>query len=905
MLVAGLGVFAARTSAQRYARDLARLDAQYAADQAAAEIDDSLTALRDQMAATAVAPAAAQAIRNGQGCTLTFTGLGPITSGHIDFLAPDGTVTCTSHARQDHTQYVGASWLQGAADGYVLAGPLVDAASGESVLVSLTPVPDDAGFVAVFLDLDTLAPGLGAQFAGRRALEIVVTTADSDRVVSRSLEPERWSDRSITGTPFAGVEADSSHADLDGERRIYGHRAVTSQAWTVYAGASEATALADSQHSFSHALIIVLAALGVMLLILVVVYRRIAGPIRALSRSVRVQAADPTHRIEVRGPAEVADVAEEFNQLVHNLQRELVDRRAAEASAREAAHTYRVMFDGNPQPMWIWARDTMRFLAVNEAALSHYGYSREEFLAMTLYDVLPSDAADGSPARDTKEIAVLDGLGDTSLHSSGPWRHVIGNGDVISVEITSHSLSFYGRPARVAMLTDVTERLAQEKQLRRLALHDELTDLPNRTLAVERIGATIAHAPPGRITLGVLFVDLDRFKLVNDVHGHACGDSLLKEFASRLTDAFRDGETVARLASDEFVVVCPDLSGETEAISMASRIEGLLATPFAINDSEVFLTASVGISLHTGTGDSTAMVGNAEAAMYRAKHKGGNRYEIFDDAIRARTLVKLATSNELRRAIDRDELRLHYQPEIDLRNGTCFGAEALIRWQHPTRGLLAPIDFIPLAEENGFIIQLGAWTLNSACHQAAEWVRAGIGPRSVSVNLSARELAEPSLVGRVGSALDQSGLDPGALCLEITETSLLEDPDSAIGVLASLRDLGVRLSIDDFGTGYSSLLYLRRYAVDYLKIDQSFVNGLGRDRHDTAIVASVIDLAHAFGIAVIAEGVETNDQARRLTAMGCDVGQGYLWSRPVPPADLPEQTRRIEAQLAAYAATHL
>ena len=344
------------------------------------------------------------------------------------------------------------------------------------------------------------------------------------------------------------------------------------------------------------------------------------------------------------------------------------------------------------------------------------------------------------------------------------------------------------------MINDVTQQLAQEEQLRHLALHDELTGLPNRALALERLGSTIAHAPQGRVTLGVLFMDLDRFKLVNDVHGHSAGDQLMVELADRLKTTFRLDDTVARLSSDEFAIVCPDLSGETEAISMAGRIEGLLATPFSIGDSEVFLTASVGITLFGGTGDAEEMMRNAAAAASRAKQRGGNRYEIFDDEIRARTLVKLETSNELRRAIDRDELEVYYQPEVDLRDGSCFGAEALIRWNHPTRGLLAPVHFVPLAEENGFIVQLGGWVLRSACARAAQWHADGMPLRSVSVNLSARELAQPTLVGDVSSALDRSGLDPSALCLEITETSLVEDPAGTISVLSSLRDLGVRLT---------------------------------------------------------------------------------------------------------------
>jgi EAL domain-containing protein (putative c-di-GMP-specific phosphodiesterase class I) len=329
------------------------------------------------------------------------------------------------------------------------------------------------------------------------------------------------------------------------------------------------------------------------------------------------------------------------------------------------------------------------------------------------------------------------------------------------------------------------------------------------------------------------------------------------------------------------------LAGETEAISVAARIEGLLATPFDLAAGKLFVTASVGIALSSGNDAPELLLRNANTAANRAKERGGNRYEIFGEALRQRTQSKLETGNDLRHAIERDELRVFYQPEIDLEKGTCVGVEALIRWEHPVRGLLLPAEFIPLAEENGHIVAIGSWVLRNACLQAATWRRTGTGPALVSVNLAARELAEPSLISQVSEALDQAGLDPAALCLEITETCLVEDPASAVAALASLRDLGVRLSIDDFGTGYSSLLYLRRYAADYLKIDRSFVAGLGVNDQDDAIITSVINLAHEFGLTVVAEGVETHAQAARLREMNCDIGQGYFWSPPVPATELP------------------
>ena len=633
--------------------------------------------------------------------------------------------------------YLDADWLDGLR-GYTLVGPMVDAATDKSVLVSVTPVGEDLGFAVVFLDLDSLGLGLSAQFGGRRNLEIVLMTSDSEQIVTRSMAAAQWTGASPGPTPFADITGAGTHPDVDGVDRIYGHAVVQAQGWHLYAGADEAAALRGAKDSFVQALSVMLVALGAMLVILVVVYRRIAGPIRrtqSLGALAGRRPLEPHRRPRSdRGGAGRQRVQLPRTEPAARAQRPTSGRGIG---ARIRAHLC-VLFENNPQPMWIWEHDTMSFLAVNDAAIEHYGYTRQEFLSMSVPDILPAADAPGVASQHNSEHAAMRELDDDPLHVSGPWRHITKDGTAIDVGITSHSFSFYGRRARFAMITDVTQRLEQEAQLRHLALHDELTGLPNRTLALERIGSTIPHAPVGRITLGVLSLDLDRFKLVNDVHGHAGGDRLLLELAARLTETFRGGDTVARLSGDEFAIVCPDLSGETEAISMAGRVEGLLASPFVIGDSEVFLTASVGISLFAGIGDADDLMRNAESAMYRAKQRGGNRYEIFDDAIRSRTLLKLETNNELVRAIDRDELRLHYQPEIDLTSGGCAGAEALVRWQHPTRGLLAPAHFVPLAEENGFIVQLGAWVLRSACHQAAEWRVAGIGPNSVSVNLSAQ-----------------------------------------------------------------------------------------------------------------------------------------------------------------------
>jgi diguanylate cyclase (GGDEF)-like protein/PAS domain S-box-containing protein len=636
-----------------------------------------------------------------------------------------------------------------------------------------------------------------------------------------------------------------------------------------------------------------------MLAVTYVTYRRVAGPVVRLARAVRANvdtAAGTRAPIEVRGPAEVRAVADEFNLLLDEVQWELLERRRAEALAQSSAHTYRRLFEDNPNPMAIWDYETYRFLAVNDAMVEHYGYSHAEFLDMRVLDIV-------EPAPDTTYEDLRHSLDDHksagTVHHSGPFRHVTKDGTRIAIEVTSHTFDFNGREARFTQITDITQRLEHERHLQHLAVYDDLTGLPNRTLLLDRLGLALLAARRNDAMLGLLFVDLDRFKLVNNAHGRDAGDELLRAVGDRLRASLRAGDTLARVSGNEFAVLCPELADETEAVSVTGRIEGMLAAPFELEVGPVFVTASVGVALSRGFDQAEDLLRNADAAVHRAKERGGSRYEIFDENIRRRTLKRLETSIELRRALECDELRVHYQPTFDLTDGACVGAEALIRWQHPTRGLLPPAEFIGVAEETGLIAPIGNWVLRTACRQVAAWRADGSGPTSVSVNLSARELTQPDLVTLVSEALDMAGVAADALCLEITETSLVDDPDASISVLASLRALGVRLSIDDFGTGYSSLLYLRRYDADYLKIDRSFVAGLGMNPQDDAIVRTTIDLAHVFGMAVVAEGVETHQQAHGLRVRGCDLAQGYLWSRPVPAAELPRMTVRDAARRTA------
>lgn len=439
-------------------------------------------------------------------------------------------------------------------------------------------------------------------------------------------------------------------------------------------------------------------------------------------------------------------------------------------------------------------------------------------------------------------------------------------------------------------IIDLTgERLAEAK-LAHLAQHDALTGLPNRTALTDRINQALADRVAGGSMTALLFCDVDGFKNVNDAYGHQVGDDTLRTIALRLTETVRPGDTVARIGGDEFVVLCRGLSKASDAAVIAARIRDAVALPTRSMPVELDITISIGIALAFGddaeaTPDS--LLRDADEAMYKAKRQGANVIEIFDEPLRLVASSRLRTLTELRRAKVEGELLLYYQPVMGLAAEARIGDEALIRWRHPTRGLVPPDQFIPFAESSGLIIDIGAWVLQEACRQAAHWSRSpGSRRLDMSVNVSSRQLAQGAgLVSAVGQALDESGIDPHSLVLEVTESALMDDAAAALRVVNELKALGVRIAIDDFGIGYSSLVYLKNFPVDLLKIDRSFVAGLGRDKDDTAIVRSVIDLAHALEIEAVAEGIETRTHLELLQGMGCGYGQGFLWSPAVPPQD--------------------
>jgi diguanylate cyclase (GGDEF)-like protein/PAS domain S-box-containing protein len=542
----------------------------------------------------------------------------------------------------------------------------------------------------------------------------------------------------------------------------------------------------------------------------------------------------------------------------------------AELKQREAS--FRLLFDGNPVPMMVCARDDERILGVNDAALVHYGYARSDFETLKLSDIQAFETAtpwSGGQTADERATRI--------------WKHIKADGSLIDMAIYARDLTFNDRPAVMLALIDITERKRAEARLAFMAQHDGLTALPNRIMLRQRLDESLALTRRSGEKVAVLFVDLDGFKGINDTLGHAVGDKLLKCVTKRLRSSVREEDAVARLGSDEFAIVQAGAGRPEDVAVLAKRLIDAIGEPYRLDGHTVLSSASIGIAMAPGDGDDAEkLLKNADMALSRAKSEGHATFSFFEAEMDARAQSRRLIEIDLRAAIEADALVPHYQPLIDLRSGRITGAEALVRWPHPVRGMISPAEFIPVAEENGLINVIGALMLRRACTDAARWP----SEVSVAVNLSPLQFRTGNLLSIAMDALRQSGLPPKRLQLEITETLLLEKSDQVLATLHALRALGVRISMDDFGTGYSSLSYLRSFPFDKIKIDRSFVRDLDSNRDAQAIMRAIISLGTGLGVTITAEGVETEAELSYLRAEGCHEGQGFLFSRARPNAEI-------------------
>jgi diguanylate cyclase (GGDEF)-like protein/PAS domain S-box-containing protein len=555
------------------------------------------------------------------------------------------------------------------------------------------------------------------------------------------------------------------------------------------------------------------------------------------------------------------------------------ERAAQDEALRTSERSFRVLFESNPHPMWVVDAASLAIIAVNDAAVADYGYSTEEFLASRLADITETRGLErGWDPRAEPDVRRL------------IQRHRLRGGDVIDVEVSSHAAEFEGRRAVLVLAQDITERIRLEEQLRDQALHDPLTRLANRLLLQDRIEHALTRQQRTEKPFGLLLLDLDNFKNVNDSLGHAAGDHLLVAVAGRLKSCLRASDSAARLGGDEFAILLEEVTGADHAASVAERLVEAMRLPFTVEQREIFLGVSIGVAMSDSTRQTAdEMLRDADLAMYVAKAQGRGRHVVFSPRMREAALDRVALEHDLRRSVNAGDLHLVYQPQIDLETGETVGVEALVRWKHPVQGNVPPDRFIPLAEEAGLIGALDAWVLETACAQTRAWREAGAGGLHVAVNLSGSEFEDSALVDRITDVLERHRLTPSDLELEITERVAVQQDGSARDTLDRLRAMGVRIAIDDFGTGYSMLASLRRFPGDKLKVDKAFVQEIV-DRQDRApLVAAIVAMGHGLGLEVIAEGVETEEQLAALRRLGCDGAQGYLLGRPTEAREIEQR----------------
>ena len=641
-------------------------------------------------------------------------------------------------------------------------------------------------------------------------------------------------------------------------------------AWLSVAAARDARAIA----------IIGLAALLLALGLARWIAATIVRPVRGLAgTAAKIANGDLAARARIAGPAEVESVARQFNRMLD------VRAQAEEAlrASKECLHGIVNM----AAEAFVVLDEQFQVVLFNPVAEVIFGCPAAAAIGAGAGRFIPQRLHAAG-----RQFMAGFAAGGASLIRMGEHAEIFGlraNGEEFPLEISLVRTSRSGKPSYSAVLNDVSARRRDEARLNALANYDALTALPNRALFHQRVQRSLVHAQRFDEGLAVLLIDLDRFKNVNDTLGHEAGDRVLQAVAARLQGCLREVDTLARLGGDEFAVLIEQVSDTRFVGSVARKLLKTIAELLMLDGQEYHLTASIGISAYPAdSSDAATLLKNADIAMYRAKERGKNNAQFYAADMNAHSLARLSLETGLRHALERGEFVLHYQPKVDIASGRITGMEALVRWMRPEAdrgeckaGMVSPAEFIPLAEETGLIEEIGAWVLKAACERNRAWQRQGMPPLRVAVNLSARQFVQTNLVSDVARVLDASGLAPGSLELEITESMVMDDPERAMKTLRQLKSMGIALAIDDFGTGYSSLGYLKRFPIDNIKIDRSFIKDIPRNNDDAIITRTIIDMTHNLRLKVVAEGVETGAQLDFLREHGCDEMQGYYFSRPL------------------------